>query len=171
MVAAMIFSYPARLAHSDGSGSSSAYPASSSPAVPSPASIFLISTEGFRSLVDCRVGCATCASGRAGPLPLRFFGTAGPAASSLSSSSTLTSSSPLEVAGGGSATGCCGADCCDTAGAIGVNASGTCAGAGSAAGAGACPTLPSGGAEVYTVVKSVVNLTLHSTVMPRTEGQ
>src|SRR6266850_3062325 len=171
MVAAMISLYPARLAHSDGSGSSSAYPASSSPAVPLPALILLISAEGFRSLVDCRVGCAACASGHAGPLPLRFFRTAGPTTSSSSSSSTSTSSSPLEVVGGGSGMGCCGADCCDTAGAIGVSAGGTCAGAGSATGAGACPTLPSGGAEVYTVVKSVVNLTSRSMVMPRTEGQ
>src|SRR6266850_6625376 len=144
MVVAIISSYPARLAHSDGSGSSSAYPASSSPAVPLPASILLISAEGFWSLVDCRVGCAACASGRTGPLPLCFYGTTGPAALLSSLSSTSPSSSPLDVAGGGSGMGCCGADCCDAAGAIGVGAGGTCAGAGSAAGAGACPTLPSG---------------------------
>src|SRR6267142_4048590 len=111
MVAAIISLYPARLAHLDGSGLSSAYPTSSSLVVPSPASILLISAEGFQSLVDCQVGCTACPSGRAGPLPLRFFGATGPAASSSSLSSTSTSSSPLEVAGGGSGMGCCGADC------------------------------------------------------------
>src|SRR6266850_1481538 len=67
--------------------------------------------------------------------------------------------------------GCCGANCCDAAGAISVSAGGACTGAGGATGASACPTLPSGGAEVYTVVKSVVNLTSHSTVMLWIEGQ
>src|SRR6266850_3324614 len=171
MVAAMISLYPARLAHLDGSGSSSAYLTSLSPAVPLPASILLTSAEGFQSLVDCRVGCTGCAPGRAGPLPLCFFGAAGPATLSLSLSSTSTSSLPLEVAGGRSAAGCCSANCCDTAGAIGVSAGGTCAGAGGAAGASACPTLLSNGAEVYTIVKSVVNLTSRSTVMPWIEGQ
>src|SRR6267142_5679642 len=171
MVMVMISLYPARLAHLDGSGSSSAYPASSSLAVPSPALILLTNVEGFWSLVDCLVGCAACISGRAGPLPLRFFGATGPAASSLSSSSTSTSSSPLEVVGGGSAAGCCGANCCDAARAISVSAGGTCTGAGGATGASACPTLPSGGAKVYTMVKSVMNLTSHSMVMPRIEGQ
>src|SRR6266850_2129116 len=171
MVTAMIFLYPARLAHLDGSGLSSAYPTSLSLVVPSPASILLISMEGFQSLVDCWVGCAACASGRASPLLLCFFRAAGPTTSSSSLSSTSTSSSPLEVAGGGSGTGCCSANCCDAAGAISVSAGGACAGAGGAAGAGACPTLPSGGAEVYTVVKSVVNPMSCSTVMPWIEGQ
>src|SRR6267142_637912 len=171
MVAAMISSYPARLAHSDGSGSSSAYPTSLSPAVPSPASILLTSVEGFRSLVDCQVGCTGCASGHAGPLPLHFFGATCPTLSLSSLSSTLTSSSLLEVAGGGSMAGFCSANCCGTARAISVGAGGACAGAGGAASASACPTLPSGGAEVYTVVKSVVNLTSRSMVMPHIEGQ
>src|SRR6267142_2588542 len=73
MVVAMISSYPARLAHLNGSGLSSAYPASSSPAVPSPTSILLTSAEGFQSLVDCRVGCTVCTSGHTSPLPLCFF--------------------------------------------------------------------------------------------------
>src|SRR6267142_7102424 len=105
MVAAMISSYPVRLAHLDGSESSSTYPVSLSPAVPLPASILLTSVEGFWSLVDCQVGCAACTSGRASPLPLHFFGIEGPAALSLSLSSTLTSSSLLEVVGGGSVAG------------------------------------------------------------------
>src|SRR6266850_4243424 len=160
MVAAMISSYPVRLAHLDGSESSSTYPVSLSPAVPLPASILLTSVEGFWSLVDCQVGCAACTPGRASPLPLRLFRVTSPTTLSSSLSSTSTSSLPLEVAGGRSVAGFCSANCCAAARAIGVSAGGTCTGAGGAAGAGACLTLPSGGAEVYTMVKSIVNLTL-----------
>ena len=63
------------------------------------------------------------------------------------------------------------ANCCVAAGAIGVGSGGACMGAGGAAGAGPCPTLLSSGAEVYTMVKSVVNLMSHSTVMLQIEGQ
>src|SRR6266850_486824 len=117
-----------------------------------------MSAEGFWSLVDCHIGCITCAAGCASPLPLHPFWASEPAASSLSLSSTSTSSSPLKVAEGGCAAGLCGTDCCATAsvgtwaaGAIRVDASGACAGVMGAGGAAICPAPLSSGADVYTV--------------------
>jgi len=74
--------------------------------------------------------------------------------------------------------GLCNTDCCAVpsvgtwvASGIGVNAGGTCMDVIGAGGAAICLVPLSGGADVYTVVKSAVNLTSRSAVMLQALGQ